>query len=170
MTSTAVCLQSVWSRESSRRSPWLRPFISTTPPSDGLFEYFSPSVWPVTKVLVFTLACLLVFFPNYYTLKSYSETNAELSWVFFLSLSYILLGNFSKAENICTEVWYLCYRNLNIIGKSVASPCSPASDFWGPLFLFLWRLPSSQARWLPPLHFDLLDGAIGGFTKGWLFS
>lgn len=101
------------------------------------FSSISARVWPVTKVLFFTLACLLVFFLNYDTLKSYSEPNVELSFFFFfLSLSYILLGNFSKAENICTEIRYLRYRNLNIIGKSVASPCSHESDFWDPLSSF----------------------------------
>ena len=102
------------------------------------FSSISARVWPVTKVLFFTLACLLVFFLNYDTLKSYSEPNVELSFFFFsLSLSYILLGNFSKAENICTEIRYLRYRNLNIIGKSVASPCSHESDFWDPLSFFV---------------------------------
>ena len=144
MTSTAACLQSVWSRESSRRSPWLWPFISTTPPSDGLFEYFSPSVWPVTKVLVFTLACLLVFFPNYYTLKSYSEPNVELSWV-FSSLSLLHLTWQLQ------QSWKYMYRSVVfVLQKSEYNweKCGLALLTWvwflgSSLFLFLWRLPSS---------------------------
>ena len=55
----------------------------------------------------------------------------QVLYSFFIeNLNYIL------AENICTEIRYLRYRNLNIIGKSVASPCSHESDFWDPLSSF----------------------------------
>lgn len=118
------------------------------------FRVFQPKCVTCNKSIVFHPGQSTCIFPKLlHSINSYSEPNVELSCFCFF-LSYILLGNFSKAENICTEVWYLCYRNLNIIVKSVASPCSHESDFWDLLLfvsvmsaILLGKVTASSSLW-----------------------
>lgn len=85
--------------------------------------YCTPEGWPFQvfqhvgvschNILFSTLASPLGFSQ---TLKSYSQPDVELRYFF---PSYMLLGNFSRIENMYTRMEYLCWRNLNTNRKSL---------------------------------------------------